>query len=599
MANNDVLGRSIRRVHLNWREQLRARSPYLLAAGLTFLISLGLLQPWAMSANDVFSAGEDIVALQTTVTAVSQTGPFGTNPHLAYPIGSNPWAFPQLGLAVLVCAWVLGGLFGLSSGAATLWIFIAALVATAVSTLYLVRTFIGRQLPWLAATLCAAIAVSPFFLVKIGHLNIAVFYLVPLVLAVLIRGINRDRRWRLWAGIGVFIATAIASLWWVTVMLLLVPVLMIAIALQRNWRALRWSFVVALALAAGASVQMILFHSAQIPGAALGRSTWGANAFSGKLTDLVLASPLLNSFMPTKKFDLLRTGASVEYKPLGIVCAFLVVALLLLTIKVLPRYVDRSVQSQVSRTDTTLLASLSVIAILFYLTGGLGNAQAALAVLAGSGSPARGFSRFAIIMAIVGLVWVLLYLCRYVSQRLMNRRALLTFQAVLSILILAFALLDLNSLGAPATLPKQSLPEYESVEYLRSKTEPCPVAQLPQEGAPIPLAIMATTTDAQRAEVEREIYYRGYYPYLIAPDYFWSIGSYVRSQAETNAITRLGTTLTGAGLASLKQAGFCAVLYDEKLAEVPKAEKLAGVKRAEDLPAPALRSNRYDLYLLN
>ena len=585
-------------MHLNWREKLRARSPYLLTLGLTFLIGAWLLQPWSMGAADVFSAGEDIVALQTSVTAVGQTGPFATNPHLAYPLGSNPWSCPQRGLAVLVSAWFLAGVLGLSSGAAALWIFIAALMATGVAVLYLARSFIGNQLPWLAATLSTAIAVSPFFLVKIGHLNIAVFYIVPLVLAVLMRGLKRDRNWRMWAAVGIFAATAIASLWWVLVVLLVLPALMVAIVLQRNWAALRWSLVLALAVGVGASVQMILFHSAAIPGAGLGRTAWGANMFGGKFTDLVLASPMLNSTLSTKKFDMLRFGASTEYKPVGIICAILVVALVLLVIKFLPRHVDRSLPSRLVRTDTTLLGSLSVIAILFYLTGGLGNVQATLAVLLGSGSPARGFSRFIIIMAIVGMIWVLLYLCRFVPLWLKDRRGLLTFQGVASVVILCFVLLDLNALGAPATAPKETLPEFAPVSFLQSKTQPCPVAQLPQEGAPVPRAIMNTTTDAARAEIEREIYYRGYYPYLIAPDYFWSIGSYVRGQRDSNAITSLGSTLTASGLASLKAAGFCAVMYDQQLAEVPKAEKLAGVRRASDLPAPDSRSYRYDLYLL-
>lgn len=580
-----------------WREWFSAKSPYLLTIALTAVIGLWFLQPWSMGAGDVFSAGEDIVALQTTVTGVANAGPFGTDVHIAWPVGSNPWAFPQLGMAVLISAWIFAGLLGLSTGASALIVFFGAMIATGVSVLYLLRSFVRNELRWLAASLATAAAVSPFFLVKIGHLNIAVFYIVPLVLAIVIRGVNHSRRWRITAIAVVFVATAIASLWWVIVLLLLLPVVMIALVLQRNWRTLGWTFTVAIGLGFGAMVQYLLYRSARIPDADLDRSLWAANVYGGKFTDLILASPLFNTFLTNDQYDVLREGASVEYKPLGIICALMVVALVLLAIKLMPRYVKQpqpgTEPARPKPVDTTMLASLSIISILFFLTGGFGTVQAAAAILLGGQSPARGFSRFAIILAILGMAWVLLYLVRDLNLRAKSNLAL---QAVAAIAILGIAAFDLSALPGPAKIPIQSLPEYPPIQYLQANTSPCPVAQLPQEGAPIPRAIEETKTDRARARLERDIYYRGYYAYLTAPEYFWSIGSYIPDRP--SAITDLGTTFAAAGMESLKQAGFCAVLYDKRLAEVEKAAKLEGVTRAADLPAPGFSSERYDLYLL-
>ena len=556
-----------------------------------------------MGTGQVFSGGEDILAWQTSVTSAGTVGPFGTDPHLAFPTGMNPWSYPQLGIALLTAAWLLAGPFGIPSGMAALIIMIASLVATALATVYFLRSFVDDRLKWLTTTLAAALALSPFFAIKVGHINIALFFMVPLILGILVRGVKRERRWRIWAVGVIFIATAISPLWWVTVMLLFIPVIGVAALLQRKLRLLGWIVSVFTGIAAGTGVQLLLYHHVAIPGANLDRSVWSANLYGGRLTDTVLASPLINQIYPPGFFNLLRSGGSVEFKPVGLVCLAMMVILILLLIKLLPRYIANpatgsgATDGKAKRIDTNLLAIMSIVSILFYLSGGLGNAQATAAVMLGGQSPARAFSRFTIIMAMFGMAWLLLYLSRDFGTRIATRRpARITYIAA-AIAVAVVATVDLSALPHAAVAAENTLSEYPAIDFLRAHTKPCPVAQLPQEGAPVPRAIPTAINDREQAQIDEQLYYRGYYAYLIAPDYYWSIGSYV--PAKPTAINQLGKTFDAAGLASLQKAGFCAVMYDKVLAASPRGGALEGAKRAADLPAAGFTSERYDMYLLN
>jgi len=567
--------------------------PYALAMGLTAVVALLYLQPWNLGADQIFSGGEDILYLQANLVEAAQVGPFGTNPNLAYPAGDNLWSFPALGMAILTGGWLFVGVFGMPSAASALLLMTLTLVATSGSVLFLFRGLIGRRSAWLAAALAAALAISPFFLAKVGHLNVATIFVIPLALGILLRAEERTRIWLVAAAGAVFVGVAVSPLWWGLVLILLLSAIGVGVLLQRSWDRVIAVIALGVASSLGVGIQILLVTQATGSGEAVQRGPWASSRWSGQLTDLLVSSPVINDLYPKGLLKTLQEGASSEFKPLGLVGAAFFVVVLLLLLKSMPQFIREG--SAAGTVKTTLLIVISTVTLLFFFTGGLGNAQSAVAALLGTSSPARVFSRIAILVAMLGMAWFLLYFTRWRSRTNASRPAVLGISAAVGVCAIAITGVDLQAVPAPAHTAASNFAEYEAVNFLRTNMQPCPVAQLPQDGTPTPRAVPRDQKEYPKAEFDSLFYYRGYVPFLIAQDYQWSFGSFYKGSK--TALTAVGPSLTPAAVPSLKEAGFCAVLYDKALAESRAANKLEGIK-VEGMPAPDFSSERFDVYLL-
>ncbi|MDZ4248864.1 MAG: hypothetical protein U0990_02110 [Candidatus Nanopelagicales bacterium] len=563
-------------------------APYAATALATLGVALWFYQPWSMTGSDVFFGGEDIIALQANVAAAGQVGPFGADPHLAWPTGYDLWSFPQLGLGILTAAWVLTGPLGVGSGAAALIIMIGALVSTSVASLFFIRSVIGRRLPFLAAVLAAAIGLSPFFMGKVGHLNVAVFFLVPITLGAVIRLRGRGVRAACAAAAALAVASAVSPLWWVVVVCLVLGVVAVGTALRRSWSRLLGVGIVLAGVGAGFVFQTLLFWRARVDGAPLGRGVWGSNEWGGRLSDLTISSPFLNQFYPDEMYGSLVEGSSQEQKPLGLVAATAALAVALVLLKGMPRRVALPDGGSIR---TGMLALVSTVVLLFFLAGGLGNAQAAFAVGLGGASPARVWSRMTIVLAVAGMAWCLVYFARWARDTRRGTGTVKVASLGIGIVVSVVMVLELTSTEPPRAIQSASLSEYPAVEFLRSRTEPCPIAQIPQDGAPVVRVPRGPKTP------ESLFYYRGYYSYLLAPEYFWSIGSWVPDKP--TVMNSIGATLDADGMTRLRSAGACAVMYDKLLARVSRKKRL-GLEgsKVSGLPQPDFTSDRYDVYLL-
>ena len=92
-----------------------------------------------------------------------------------------------------------------------------------------------------------------------------------------------------------------------------------------------------------------------------------------------------------------------------------------------------------------------------------------------------------------------------------------------------------------------------------------------------------------------ELYYRGYVPFLINPDYYWTYGSVAVSDLED--ISRTATQIAAGD--SQAQARYCAVLFDKAVAPLRdrSGQPLQGSDPSK-LGTPAFTSERFDVYLL-
>lgn len=487
------------------------------------------------------------------------------------------------GLLIAIQGWLFVGVFGLPSPLAAVIIWIIQSGLGALALLYLYRSFLGNAYMWLACAFAISVSTSAFVLTRVLQPNVAAFFLVPLVIAVIARFRFMGVPARLVILSFVTCASVMSSLWWVIVSVLMLPFFFLIETLRKRRPEALASLFLLVSLAAGLLVQVGLVLEFQIPGAVPSRSPWDSVQYGGHLLDFVVASPAVNNIVP--QMSILAPGLSVGVSQVGLPLMLAGVLALALVFYGLPRHWRIG-----NNSDSGVLADAGIISLLFFLAGGLGVVQAAIAVILGSESPARVWSRLILIFSLVGSAYLLIMISRAINRHLTNLKA--RRMATISILCLLVASLYLDAREITPVYPRggSQLAEGPALTFLGSKTTPCPVAQLPQEGQPV-VRVPTPSVNAGR------YYYRGFVPYLLMPGYSWSFGSWTQDSA--SGLNYVGDNLDSEDLRKLRQAGFCAILYDRKLAEVARASETAIEGRFIDTDMnPSFMDEEYAVWIL-
>ena len=572
------------------RTRWQAPVEYLATGVLTFVLVALIAQPWS-AGTGVFSLGGDDLWLQASAQVATSVGPFGIDPNLGWPSGYALWSVPQLGILLGFILWLFGAVFGVGSAAAVLWCVAVVGGLSAMASLFLFRSVIPSVPITFALPLAVALGGSPAALVMVGHMNVAAWFLVPLLIGIAFRMYGCDRRERIiWAATA-FVAVAVAPLWWVIVFLLFIGLITAVGLIVRDWDAVRDRLVLVGALVAGLVVQIILFRSYPNLSGSESRGRWDSNLFGGNLTDFLLASPLANEYV--LPFNDLVLGASREFRPVGIIGAAL--GLVLVVMVLLGAAVTKLFPTEASSTISTL-TQWSAIVVLFFLTGGFGNLQSAAAIVLGGGSPARAWSRLGIIVALLGATWLLIALTRWREARGpagIGAGSVTLLGVVGAAVVVGVYFVDArqinNMAGVSRVVAQDEFAEYEAVEFLRdTQNEPCLVLQLPVTDGLLPRT-------PQEALDNPQYYYRGYVPYLIAPDFTWTYGAVAPS-----AIAQLdGIADSSMGRNDPSLRPFCAVMYDRQAgAELrEEGEPLPG-SDVSTLGQADFSGERVDVFLL-
>ena len=584
------------------RAQLGAYAGVVLA---TVLFSAILIKPW-IATDGIFTSGNDYWWIQSSAQVAAQSGPFAVDPHLGWSVGYSLWSVPQLGIWIGVMLWLLGGILGFSSAAAVLWVAVASAALNAAACLFFFRSALPTVRPALAGSFSIALGAAPAVLFMPAHLNVGAWFLVPFAFGLLFR-LNRrlsTRRTITWL-VALAVVMVIAPLWWVVVVLLLISAALVPALLLRQWRALAYRIVIVVAAAVAFGIQVLISSTVPNSSDVLSRSPWDSNAFGGHLVDFVLSSPLVDRYLPP--MQLLITGASKELKPIGLIAGL---AAVFLVFVLLAGTGLRRLFPSLRDDDRDLMSQLSIIVLLFFVVGGLGNLQAAVGVLAGPGSPARAWSRLGLVVALMGCAWLLVALRRWAvaeelnkpdepdASQAPNRRAATFGVWLLAAVVLVAWFVDSAATGTikfrimgdgPRVAAPSTFAEYDAVNFISRSRQPCPVLQLPVTNGLVPRT-------KKESEELSELYYRGYVPFLINPDYYWTYGSVAVSDLED--ISRTATQIAAGD--SQAQARYCAVLFDKAVAPLRdrSGQPLQGSDPSK-LGTPAFTSERFDVYLLS
>lgn len=547
---------------------------YVLPAALAAAVLLVQARVWQWPAAGILPGGSDMTWAQSMAQVHQQTGPWGTTPHLGWPAGFSAWSHPQLGLMFATVTW-LSGLIGLGSAVAAYLALVAAAAMNAASTTFLLRSVAGERQGWAVAAVSLVAGASPFVTTKLPHSNVAAFYAIGLVLGLALRLAGGPRPATRAAVAAVVLGVCLSPAWWSVVAIALLAVCVVAGAVARRWALARAAGLAALAALPGLLLGYALAIRYAQPTGSPTRNAWDSNSHGGHLVDLIRTSPWLNRLWELD--DAIWDGASLEVQMPGLVLGALAALAVVAVVTLFP--------GRLAAGDPTyLLRTLTLAALLFFLLGGFGNLQAGLAVLAGGQSPARAWSRMILVLALLGAAWMLI-----IAARWHIRRPVAVVAAAAAVWV---TWMDVAAAMLPYPLPVQTYPEYEVVSFLRAHRPPCPVAQLPQEDFPIPRA-----TPLGPVEHYERYLYRGFIPYLIAPEFYWSYTSWY--PGARNGLDQIALMLTDSSLDRLAGAGFCAVLFDKDQAAATAS--INGMIEGRDLATttPAdYDSERYALFLL-
>lgn len=552
---------------------------YCVPATVAVIIVMIAFAPWSWPVNGIIPDGGDALWVQAMAEVHSQSGPFATDPHFGWPIGLSPWSHPQLGVFFGIVTWILGSI-GVASATAALAALALAAGLTTTGVTFMLRGLLGARFKIAIATFSVLFAISPFVIQKYGHCNVASFFILPMVIGVAIRKYRSNRQRLTLVGL-ITIAALLAPAWWLAVAgLVLGFVLLLSLLTGRKAAAIT-SAMALVPCGVGIAFQLLMQRTFKEEATVTTRNPWDSNALGGHLVDLFTGSPWLNSVI--RLDDLFRPGTSPELSQLGLILTLAAAFSVFLVLAVFP--------GRIATRDTTyMLRMLTSVSVLLFVAGGLGNLQAGLAVALGGSSPARVWARMTILMALVGVAWILVAVR---DTEFAGRLRHPGLAAPLIVAISVFALLDVQASTTVKPAPQQSFSEYAPVSFLQAELDPCPVAQLPQDDFPLPRVVDSKNL----ATFVPQFYYRPFVPFLIAPEFYWSYGSW--SGDNDNGLNEVPVAMTDKSLEQLKDKGFCAVLYDKDLAALAQEKKARLEGRDLAVKAePDFAGERYSVYLL-
>lgn len=533
------------------KSKVLSSSDCLSAFFISLVTGLVFFRPWNYARRFIFPSGSDYFWQQAIFQMHAQIGLFGSTKNLSWPIGADPWRLPQLGM--LIGAWARVTVGWLGMGTATSIVLYLSVIAgvNSLAMIFFIRGIVGTQYRVLAIALAVMTSASLF---TFSHqLNLSSFYIIPFSLGILfrLRGLTLQEK-RKWI-ICLVLVAVLSPLWWVVVMALVYPLVLLSHALRRQWKLVVEILIIWSGVLAGLLTQAMIFILATSsgPGSDNSRLPWTSNYFAGHLSDLFVGSTFVEHFAPSFVSKIIA-GSSIEVG-FGLPIMFMALVSVIAIISMPPTRTSSGV-------ELDHLRPLTLIAILYWLGGGLGNLQAAFAVALGTTSPARAWYRLMLILGILGSGWIVAGLKHDDLTHQKLRKPGIRISLVALVLLLTVGWLgDLRyqNRNWNYNIPSSEQTTTPAVDFISVNTTACQVAQFPNEAIP-DLRIQLNIAD-QRT-------YRGMIPYILEPNYSWTAGSYDPKSLE--GLAQYPQTVTDVEFSLLEDQGYCAVLFDKEMSQM-------------------------------
>jgi len=425
------------------------------------------------------------------------------------------------------------------------------------------------------------VGITPFVLMRLGHMPILWLFFVPLILGIYFR-IERDQ-------IGIKKAFLIVSFfgfwsplfWLLVVVFLSLSLSFVYLLLYKEYKK---QFRIWGTILSGSIVSFILNYSLMFLNreykGTTSRFPWQSNTFGGTFADILVSSPFLNS--KTNLLETLSEGLSPEGRNsfIGIIFGFGVILTLLFAIT----------QFSKNRLDLPSgFTGILVILWLFFFTGGLGNLQAALLLLLDQTTPLRAWFRMIIVIGILG-VYLMLKILEKSPMKNQSKYLIASF-------ILLISIIDGQHIRYISYTDKKNVIEFSAVNFLDANTNNCPVLQLPVET--FPLIQDFTFSNGDKFGYNQTI------PYLLSDNNQWSLYG-IPGNKYWQEYKEIPIEIDEDSAKLYSDQGFCAILFDKDFSQW-QIDRQAGLDFTVgnwpglrmNLGSPDFDNGRYQIYLLN
>ncbi len=536
----------------------------------TFGILLILLYNYWKSLIDSFKSNSilndfgDSLWNLAAIQNFAQAGILGLDRNLNWPEGFTPWFHPQYGLLIPLESQILG-LFDLSSTQILLILIILGILLNVFSIYFMLNQF--TKIADLAKiNFALSVGVGVFATDVIGHFHIRQFYFIPIIVTLLYKIINHKKiHWKL---ILICSLTSLLSpTWWVVVSIyIFIPFALIQLVLRKKHNFYRTLFVI-FGIIFGQVIPTMLSYVYVLKDAPSMRGNWDSNIFGGHLVDFMTSSPILNRYLG---FDAVKIGGSIESNMIG---TFGSVVFICASLFIIVKFLNNN------NIEDLVIPTLFFVTLILFLNGGLVNLVSGVTQVLGFTNPARAWSRVIIVLQILGLI----LFCQLLS-RARNKFLILA----VSFVALFLTYVDNRIIDRPLLTSTKKLEENSIVEFIQSRElNNCAVLQLPADSFPVNKISTATGEDIN------SFHYRGFVPFILAPEIKWSFGSASPEIKYKDLFYDYYYPRTEA----IQNAGFCFILWDKNVEQAAndRGVRMVGGWNLKGIEK-VFENNRFKLY---
>jgi hypothetical protein len=503
----------------------------------------------------------------------------GITDVMGWPNGYGLFAEPLLGTGPFYAAMVIAKIF-FTQNIFIVYILtiIAGMLTNAWAAYWMVsREFLSKKYTFTFALL---VGTTPFVLLRISHMPIVWLFLIPIIFGIYFRLEKKQITFK-----KSFFLVAFFGFWSPLFWLLLALILSLSMSALfvllfkvykeqlKIWLTILGGLLISFAL------NYLLIISSQEYRGMTSRYPWQSNVFGGRFADILVSSPFLNQ--KGNLLEKLSEGLSPEGKTSYVGIVFAVGVFLTLIYAIAP-FSSQKLKLPIG------FGSILVVLWLFFITGGLGNLQAAVLLVLNQTTPMRAWFRVIVVLGIIG-IYILLAVLNYAKIKDLYKNFIL-------LTLIAVTLYDSRFVNYVTYADKNQVIEYSAVNFLDKNTKNCPVLQIPIDTFPGIQDFTFTFGD--------KFAYNQAIPYLLSDNNKWSFYG-IPGNKYWEEIKNISSEIDYEESKNLKMQGYCAILFDKDFSQW-QIERQASLDETigrwpglrMNLGEPNFDNERYQVFLL-
>jgi hypothetical protein len=503
----------------------------------------------------------------------------GITDVMGWPNGYALFAEPLLGTGPFYAALVIAKIF-FTQNVFIVYILtiIAGMITNAWAAYWMVyREFLSKKYTFTFALL---VGIAPFVMLRLGQMPIVWLFLIPIIFGIYFRLEKNQISFKKSLLLVAFLGFWSPLFWLLLAIILSLSMTALFGLLFKNYKnQFKIWFTILSGLIVSFAFNYLLILSSQEYKGITSRAPWQSNVFGGRFADILVSSPFLNQ--KGNLLEKLSEGLSPEGKNsyVGIVFAIGVLITLI--------YAIGPVSFQKLKLPLGF-GSILVVLWLFFITGGLGNLQAAVLLILNQTTPMRAWFRIIVVLGILG-IYILLMILQSMKLKVLHKNLIL-------VALIFVTLYDSRFANYITYIDKKDVIEYSAVNFLDINTKDCPVLQFPVDTFPGIQDFTFSNGD--------KFGYNQSIPHLLSDNNKWSFYG-IPGNKYWEDVKKVSSEIGEEDAKNLRAQGYCAILFDKDFSQW-QIDRQAGLDSTIgkwpglriNLGEPNFDNGRYQVFLL-